>query len=72
MLIRSSKARGLQLLAEKVETHEEFEWARQAGYDYFQGYFFARPVIVRGRKIPAAKAPLFAIAAGSAAPGAGF
>ncbi len=55
LLVRSSKARGLQLLAEKVETHEEFEWARQAGYDYFQGYFFARPVIVRGRQIPAAK-----------------
>jgi c-di-GMP-related signal transduction protein len=55
LLLRSSKARGLQMLAEKVETHEEFEWARQAGYDYFQGYFFARPVIIRGRKIPAAK-----------------
>ena len=55
LLVRSCKARGLQLLAEKVETYEEFEWARQSGYDYFQGYFFARPVIVQGRKIPAAK-----------------
>jgi c-di-GMP-related signal transduction protein len=55
VLVRSWKARGLQLLAEKVETYEEFEWAKQAGYDYFQGYFFARPVMVRGRQIPAAK-----------------
>ena len=55
VLVRSYRARGLQTLAEKVETHEEFEWARDVGYDYFQGYFFARPVIVRGRKIPAAK-----------------
>ncbi len=55
LLVRSSKARGLQVLAEKVETYEEFEWAKQAGYDYFQGYFFARPVIMRGRQIPAAK-----------------
>jgi len=55
LLVRSFKARGLQVLAEKVESPEEFEWARQAGYDYFQGYFFARPVIVRGRQIPAAK-----------------
>jgi c-di-GMP-related signal transduction protein len=55
LLVRSSKARGLQVLAEKVETHEEFEWARQAGYDYFQGYFFARPVMMRGRQIPTAK-----------------
>jgi c-di-GMP-related signal transduction protein len=55
LLVRSSKARGLQVLAEKVETHEEFEWARQVGYDYFQGYFFARPVMMRGRQIPTAK-----------------
>jgi c-di-GMP-related signal transduction protein len=55
LLVQSCRARGLQTLAEKVETYEEFEWARQAGYDYFQGYFFARPVIMRGRQIPAAK-----------------
>jgi c-di-GMP-related signal transduction protein len=55
VLVRSCRARGLQTLAEKVETHEEFEWAREAGYDYFQGYFFARPMIVRARQIPAAK-----------------
>jgi len=55
LLVRSTKARGLQILAERVETQEEFEWARQVGYDYFQGYFFARPVMMRGRQIPAAK-----------------
>jgi c-di-GMP-related signal transduction protein len=55
LLVRLCQTRGLKALAEKVETHEEFEWARQSGYDYFQGYFFARPVVVRGRKIPAAK-----------------
>jgi c-di-GMP-related signal transduction protein len=54
-LVRSSKSRGLEMLAEKVETHEDFESARQAGYDYFQGYFFARPVTVHGRRIPANK-----------------
>jgi c-di-GMP-related signal transduction protein len=55
LLIRSCKARGLEMLIERVETYEEFEWAKQAGYDYFQGYFFAKPVIMRGRQIPAAK-----------------
>ena len=55
LLVHSAKARGLQVLAEKVETHEEFEWAREVGYDYFQGYFFARPVMMRGRQIPTAK-----------------
>jgi len=51
-LVRTYKARGLEMLAEKVETYEEFQWARSIGYDYFQGYFFARPVIVKGRQIP--------------------
>jgi EAL and modified HD-GYP domain-containing signal transduction protein len=45
------RRRGITMLAEKVETQEEFEWARNAGYELFQGYFFAKPVIVRGRRI---------------------
>jgi EAL and modified HD-GYP domain-containing signal transduction protein len=55
-LLRTYKPRGIMMLAEKVETYEEFEWARCAGYDLFQGYFFARPVIVCGRQIPVVKA----------------
>lgn len=31
------------LLAEKVETNEEYEWAKSIGYKLFQGYFFAKP-----------------------------
>jgi len=33
-------ARGLEVLAEKVETAEEFRLALEWGYTYFQGYFF--------------------------------
>ena len=54
-LLRTYRPRGIAMVAEKVETHEEFEWAKTAGYDYFQGYFFARPVVMRGHQIPAAK-----------------
>jgi c-di-GMP-related signal transduction protein len=54
-MVRDYHARGLQMLAEKVETPEEFDWAREAGYDYFQGYFFARPTVIQGRQIPAVK-----------------
>lgn len=54
-LVRYCQARGMDTLAEKVETYEEFEWARQAGYNYFQGYFFARPAMMRARQIPAQK-----------------
>jgi c-di-GMP-related signal transduction protein len=45
--------RGLRLLAEKVETREEFEFLRQHGYRYFQGYFFCRPIMVETQDIPA-------------------
>jgi len=54
-LLRTYRALGIALLAEKVETPEEFEWTVGAGYDYFEGFFFARPVTVRGRRIPTAK-----------------
>lgn len=38
----------VQLLAEKVETHEDFEFCRQLGFDYYQGYFFCKPNIIAG------------------------
>jgi len=32
-----------KLVAEKVETPEQFRHCRSLGFDYFQGYYFARP-----------------------------
>jgi EAL and modified HD-GYP domain-containing signal transduction protein len=43
----------VRLLAEKVETREEFEYCRELDFDYFQGYFFCRPTIISGKQIPA-------------------
>jgi len=40
-----------RLLAEKVETHEEFEGAVDLGFELFQGYFFSRPQILSGKDI---------------------
>lgn len=37
------------LLAEKIETQEMFEACKQLGFTLFQGYFLARPQIVKGR-----------------------
>jgi len=54
-LLQTYQIRGIAMLAEKVETQEEFAWAWNAGYDYFQGYFFAHPVVVRGHQIPTVK-----------------
>ena len=40
-----------KLLAEKVETLEDYKHAVGLGFDYFQGYFFQRPEIVTGRAL---------------------
>lgn len=40
-----------KLLAERVETHEEFDEFKAMGFDLFQGYFFAKPQIVEGRAL---------------------
>jgi EAL and modified HD-GYP domain-containing signal transduction protein len=42
---------GLKLLAEKVETHEDLEFCRQLGFDYYQGYFFCKPKTISGRSV---------------------
>jgi c-di-GMP phosphodiesterase len=40
-----------KLLAEKVETQEQFQTCLDLGFDYFQGYYFAKPVILSGKKL---------------------
>jgi EAL and modified HD-GYP domain-containing signal transduction protein len=44
------KYEGVILLAEKVETEEEFVWACSLGYKLFQGYFFAKPVTLQKKR----------------------
>lgn len=39
------------LLAEKIETQEEFELCRELGFKLFQGYFLCRPQIVEGKRL---------------------
>jgi EAL and modified HD-GYP domain-containing signal transduction protein len=48
-------ARGLRLLAEKVETKTDFESALANGCELFQGYYFARPEILSAREVPTSK-----------------
>jgi EAL and modified HD-GYP domain-containing signal transduction protein len=43
----------VKLLAEKVETQDEFEYCKNLGFDYFQGYFFCKPKVIKGQRIPA-------------------
>jgi EAL and modified HD-GYP domain-containing signal transduction protein len=40
-----------RLLAEKVETREQYDHLHELGFDLFQGFFFARPNVVEGRRL---------------------
>lgn len=41
------------LVAEKIETQEDYQQACKEGFTFFQGYYFCRPVLIENRKIPA-------------------
>lgn len=45
----------LKLIAEKVETYQEFEQYKELGFHYFQGYFYARPEVIKQKNIPNSK-----------------
>ena len=50
-VVRQLRKYPVKLLAEKVETVEQFQICYNLGFDLFQGYFFARPVVLNRRKI---------------------
>lgn len=50
-LASQQRAGGKKLLAEKVETLDQFELCMSLGFDYFQGYYFAKPHLMRGKKL---------------------
>lgn len=51
-LFQRLRGRPIAMLAEKVETQEEYQQARTEGFTLFQGYYFCRPVLMNNRKIP--------------------
>ncbi len=53
----------VKLLAEKVETNEEFERANKLGFQYYQGYFFSRPEKIRVKELASTKITLFSLLA---------
>lgn len=61
--VKELKDQGVRLLAEKVETREQFEFCRKIGFDYFQGYFFAKPKVIEGRRLPNNKLTLLELLA---------
>ena len=50
-LVMKLKPLGKQLLAEKVDSREQMEQCRKLGFTLFQGYYFAKPTIIAGKKL---------------------
>ncbi|RDV24193.1 EAL domain-containing protein [Alteromonas aestuariivivens] len=45
----------IKLVAEQVNTYQDFNTCRDLGFDFFQGYFFAQPEARIQRQLPASK-----------------
>lgn len=53
----------LRLLAEKVDSREMADVCKNLGYDFFQGYYFARPALLAGQKLGQSQAALMRLLA---------
>ena len=62
--VRRAQQRGCRVIAEKVETNEEYERLRALNVDFYQGYFFAKPKVISGRRITSNKLSLLHLMAG--------
>ena len=50
-IVARVKPTGARLLAEKVDSREQMEFCRDLGFELFQGYYFAKPTIIAGKKL---------------------
>jgi c-di-GMP-related signal transduction protein len=57
-IVETVKPYNCRLLAEKIETHKEFQQAKDMGFGYFQGYFFAKPEVLQNKDIPSSQLTL--------------
>ena len=60
-LIDKLEGKPIKYLAEKVETREEYSQAIDAGFSYFQGYFFSKPEILTQKSIAPSQVHLLRI-----------
>lgn len=51
--VKTLHRRGIALVAERVETPEDFELCRELGFELFQGYFLCKPRVIRRERAPA-------------------
>lgn len=58
---KSNRKNKIYLLAERVETKEEFRQAKGMGFDYFQGYFFCKPEMRKYKDVEISQCTLIAL-----------
>jgi c-di-GMP phosphodiesterase len=61
---------GVKLLAEKLETRDDYRFCADLGCELFQGYFFCKPELVHSRGIDANRLALLEVLAALQDPGA--
>ncbi|WP_067866723.1 EAL and HDOD domain-containing protein [Neptuniibacter marinus] len=54
-VVKHLRPYNLELLADKVETKEEFRQCYELGFALFQGYFLSKPEPVKGKKLGSSK-----------------
>lgn len=57
-MVKRLRAWPLTLLAEKVETAEQYAFCCRQGFELFQGYYFARPVVLKQKRVDVTKIAL--------------
>lgn len=57
-LVTHLRQRGVRLLAEKIENGTDIKRCIDLGFDLFQGFYFAHPTLISGRKISHSKLAL--------------
>jgi EAL and modified HD-GYP domain-containing signal transduction protein len=63
-LVQALRARSsARLLAEKVDNAEQLEFCKSLSFDYYQGYFFAKPSVIQGRRLDNSRLSLLKILA---------
>jgi len=54
-VVKQLEPRGVQLIAENVETLEDFERCLELGFTGFQGYFLQHPQTFRAKRVPSSR-----------------
>lgn len=58
-IVHRYKNMNVTLLAQKIETREEFEMVKQLKFNYYQGYFFEKPMLIRDKSVDASRLNYF-------------